>query len=78
MLKLGHFGKLKYLGSFEMWCWRGLEKISWTGRVKNEEVLHTVKERNILFVIKRGKAKRICHILRRICLLNHVIAGKMG
>jgi hypothetical protein len=29
----------KYLGSFEMWCWRRMEKISWTDRVRNE-VLH--------------------------------------
>jgi hypothetical protein len=27
-----------------MWCWRRMEKISWTDRVKNEEVLHRVKE----------------------------------
>jgi hypothetical protein len=32
-----------------MWYWRKMEKISWTGRVRNEEVLHTVKEeRNLL------------------------------
>jgi len=27
----------KYLGSFEVWCWRWKEKISWTDRVKNED-----------------------------------------
>jgi hypothetical protein len=38
----------KYLESFEVWCWRRME-ISWTDRVRNEEVLHRVKEeRNIL------------------------------
>jgi hypothetical protein len=43
----------KYLESFEMWCWRRNEKISWTDRVRNEEVLHRVKEeRNILRTIK--------------------------
>jgi hypothetical protein len=26
----------KQLGSFEMWCWRRMEKISWTDRVGNE------------------------------------------
>ena len=26
----------KYLESFEMWCWRKMEKISWTDRVRNE------------------------------------------
>jgi hypothetical protein len=34
----------KYLESFEMWCWRRMEKISWTNRVNNEAVLHRVKE----------------------------------
>jgi hypothetical protein len=31
------------MSSFEMWCWRMLE-ISWTDRVKNEEVLLVIKE----------------------------------
>ena len=44
----------KYLQSFEMWCWRRMEKISWTDRVRNEEVLLRVKEeRNILRTVKR-------------------------
>jgi hypothetical protein len=51
-------------------------KISWTDRVRNEEVLHRVKEeRNIVHTIKRRKAKWIGHILRRNCLLKHVIEG---
>jgi hypothetical protein len=25
----------KFLGSFEIWYWRGMEKISWTDHVKN-------------------------------------------
>jgi len=29
----------KYLESFEMWCWRRMEKISWTDHVRKEEVL---------------------------------------
>jgi hypothetical protein len=55
-----------------------MEKISWTDRVRNEEVLHRVKEeRNIVHTIKRGKAIWIGHILRRNCLLKHVIEGKL-
>jgi hypothetical protein len=43
-----------------------MEKISWTDRVKNEEVLQGVKEeRNILKTIKRRKANCFGHILRR-------------
>ena len=29
----------KHLESSEIWCWRGMEKISWTDHVRNEEVL---------------------------------------
>jgi hypothetical protein len=46
--------------------------------VRNEEVLHRVKEeRNILHTIKRREANWIGHILRRNCLLKHVIEGKL-
>jgi hypothetical protein len=45
--------------------------------VRNEEVLHRVKEeRNVLHTIKRRKANWIGYILRRNCLLKHVIKGK--
>jgi hypothetical protein len=68
----------KYLEIFEIWCWRRMEKISWTDRVRNEEVLHRVKEeRNILLTIKRRNANWIGHILRRNCLPKHVIEGKL-
>jgi hypothetical protein len=41
-------------------------------------LLHRVKEeRNILNTIKRRNAKWIGHILRRNCLLKHVIGGKI-
>jgi hypothetical protein len=40
---------VKYLESFEAWCWRRMEKISWTDRLKNEEILRRIKEEmNIL------------------------------
>jgi hypothetical protein len=68
----------KYLESFEMWCWRSMEKISWTDRVRNDDVLQRVKEeRNILHTIKRKKANWIGHILRKNCLLTRVIEGKI-
>jgi hypothetical protein len=66
----------KYLESFEMWCWR-IEKISWTDRVRNEELLNTVKEeRTILHAMKRRKSNWIGHILRRNCLLKQFVEGK--
>ena len=68
----------KYLESSKMWCWRRMEKISWTYNVRNEEVLLRVKEqRNILHEIRKRKANWIGHILRRNCLLKQVIEGKI-
>ena len=55
----------KHLASFEMWCWRRMEKISWTDHVRNEEVLLRVNEqRKILHKIRKRKANWIGHILR--------------
>jgi hypothetical protein len=67
----------KHLESFEMWCWRRMEKISWTDRVRNEEVLHRVKEeRNIIHTVKRRNDNWFGHILRKNCHLKHFIEGK--
>ena len=69
----------KHLESFEMWCWRRMEKIIWTDHVINEEVLLRVNEqRNILHEISKRKANWIGHILRRNCLLQRVIEGKIN
>jgi hypothetical protein len=47
---------LHSLENLEMRHWRRMEKISWTDRVRNEEVLHTVKEdRNYLNTIKERR-----------------------
>jgi hypothetical protein len=63
-----------------MWCWKRVEKITWTERVRNEEALslHGVKEdRNIVHTKKEGRLIGFCHILRMICLLEHVIERKI-
>jgi len=68
----------KHLERFEMWCWRRMKKISWTNHVKNEELLLRVKEqRNILHEISKRQANWIGHILRRNCLVQRVIEGKI-
>jgi len=64
----------KYLESCEMWCWRRMEKVSWTDRVRSEEVLQIVREdRNILHTVKRRKANWIGHILCGNCVLKQVM-----
>jgi len=55
-----------------------MEKISSTDYVRNEEVLLRVKEqRNILHKISKQKANWNFHILRRNCLLQQVMEGKI-
>jgi hypothetical protein len=68
----------KYVGSFEMWCWKRMEKVSWAFRVRNGELLHREKEeRDIIHTINRRKANWIGYILLRSCLLKHVIEEKI-
>jgi len=46
--------------------------------VRNEEVLQSVEaEKNIINTIKRRKTYCIGHILRRNCLMKHVIEGNI-
>jgi hypothetical protein len=55
-----------------------MEKIIWAKHVRNEEVVLRVKEqRNILHGINKRKANKNGHILRRNCLLQRVIDGKI-
>jgi len=71
-------GDQKHLESFEMWCWRRMDKISWTDHVRNEEVLFRVNEqRNILHEIRKRKTNLVGHTLHRNCLLKRVIEGKI-
>ena len=56
-----------------------MEKVIWTGHLRNKEILHRVKEeRNILHTMKRRKADWIGYILRRNCLLKHIIEETIG
>jgi hypothetical protein len=80
VLKLGRFEQhyQKYLESFEVWWRRRMETISWTDHVWNEEVLLKGQgsEEYPTWKNKR-KANWIGHILRRNCLLQRVIEGKI-
>jgi hypothetical protein len=55
-----------------------MEKICWTDPARNGEVLQNVKEeRKVLQPAKWRKTNWIGHILRRNCLLKHVMEGKI-
>ena len=63
--------KRNYLESFEMWCWRRIERIKLSEKVTKEQILERIGEKrgllsNILGL--RKKAIWIGHILRRITL----------
>jgi hypothetical protein len=55
-----------------------MEKISWIDHLGSEELLLTVKEqRDILHEISKWKDKLVGHILRRNCVLQQVIEGRI-
>src|SRR5271163_39453 len=61
-----------------MWIWRRMEKISWTERKSNEEILRLVgEERCMLEVIAKRKKVWIGHVVRGDGLLKLVIEGRM-
>ena len=66
----------KYLESFEMWCWRRMEKVIWTERVKNE-VLQGVGGNKYPTYNKKEEVNWIGHILRGNCLLTLAVEGKI-
>jgi len=45
----------KNLETFEMWCWRRMEKISWAENVRSKALQRGKVERNILYTIQRRK-----------------------
>ena len=64
----------KYLESFEVWCWRRMEKTSWTDYVRNEEVLLRVKEqRNILHEIRKRKTNRMVTFCVETAFYNRLL-----
>ena len=55
-----------------------MEKIIWSEKVTNEQVLERIGEkRTLINNILRRKVNWIGHILRRNCLLHDVIEGQM-
>jgi hypothetical protein len=42
----------KYVESFNVWCWGRMEQISWTDRVRNEEVYHIEPRKTVISYIR--------------------------
>ena len=70
--------EIRRLDAFEMWLWRKMEKISWTEKKTNDEVLQIVEEsRQIVDTVMERKKKWIGHVLRGDGLMKEVIEGRM-
>ena len=62
-----------------MWIWRRMERISWTERRTNEEVLKKVEEeRSLMNIIRTRQKNWIGHILRDNSLQREIMEGKRG
>jgi hypothetical protein len=69
---------IRRIEALEMWIWRRMERISWTEKITNEEVLRRVGEkRSMVETIVRRKKNWIGHIMRGDGLMKEVMEGKM-
>jgi hypothetical protein len=70
--------EIRKLEAVEMWMWRRLEKISWTEKLTNEEVLKRVgEERQLVQLLRNRQKKWIGHVLRGDGLMKEVMEGRM-
>lgn len=66
------------LEALEMWCWRKMQRISWTDRRSNEDILRTIDEkRTLIDTIKRRRWQMIGHTLRHRDELHNIIIEGM-
>jgi hypothetical protein len=68
------------LEAFEMWCYRRIMKISWTDKIRNEEVLRRLRKNlELLKTIKHRKTSYFGHIIRgeKYYLLQRVLEGRI-
>src|SRR3989441_12710358 len=70
--------EINRLEALEMWFWRGLEKISWRDKIRNDEVFARVKEeRCVIRTIRQRQKNLIGHVLRRKGLLRDVMEERV-
>ena len=68
----------KKLEAMEMWCYRGMLRLSWTQKVMNEEILKRVGKGRTL--MKRRRMRRLeflGHIMRKEKLENLTVTRKI-
>src|SRR3989442_10938551 len=72
--------EINRLEALEVWLWRGLKKISWRDKIRNDEVFaRVIEERCLIFSPIRQRQKNwIEHVLRGDGLLRDVMVGKVN
>ena len=66
------------IDSFEFWCYRRMQKISWTERKSNDEVLRSVGvEKELLNGIKEQQMKFFGHIVREGNIEELITTGRI-
>ena len=69
---------IRRIDALEMWIWRRMERISWSEKITNEEILRRVGEkRSMVETIVRKKKNCIGHIMRGDGLMKEVVEGKI-
>ena len=67
---------VKRLEALEMWGWRRMEKVRWTDRKTNEEILEMVEEkRSMMAYIQRRRDGMFGHQLRYKRILEEITEG---
>ena len=61
-----------------MWCWRRMQKIAWTERKSNVEVLQSINtERELIKIIRTRQLSFLGHVMRKGELENLSLTGKI-
>src|SRR5206468_11749298 len=70
--------EINRLEALEVWLWRGLEKISWRDKIRNDEVFARVgEERCLIRTIRQRQKHWIGHVLRGEALLKDVMEERV-
>ena len=68
----------KKIDSFEIWCYRRMQKIRWTERKSNNEVLKSMGvEKELLNGIKEQQMKFFGHIVREGNIEELITTGRI-
>lgn len=67
------------LQAFEMWCYRRMQRISWTAHMTNENVLHQIQqERSLMKEITMRQMKFLGHSIRKQGLEQLAVSGRIN